>query len=120
MYAGAALHGRAFGVCQSTGRVIVKTPSPTGMVIDGHPKMAMHGVVTPRWYHGVVGHEPRGDAPVVLVVFRIAARANVQTTGGFGHFKDRTQIAQVVLIALGALEQRIGVQAATVQKGNMA
>ena len=90
VHAGTALHGRAFGMRQSTRGVIVKTPCPTCMVIDGHPKVAMHGVITARWHHGVVGHQPRGNAPIVLIVFGIAARANEQTTGGLGHFKDRT------------------------------
>ena len=69
-------------------------------------------MVGARRDHGEGRHHPLGDAPVVVAVLGVAARADVEAAGALDHLEHRLHVAQVVLVALRALEQRIAVELA--------
>ncbi len=68
----------------------------------------------------VAGHDPRRDAPVILVILGVATRADEQPALVVHHFEDRREILHVVLVAGRALEQRIAGEVAAVQEGHVA
>jgi hypothetical protein len=49
------------------------------------------------------------DAPVIVPRLGVAAGADVEAAVGRHHLEHRLQVGQVVLVALGALEQRVAV-----------
>ena len=112
-------HGLSLTFAQCTGGVVIKTPRPTTGVIDGHPKVPMQGMVRSWGHHGEGGHDPRCDAPIILLVFRISSGAYKETPLGIDHFKNRFEVVLVVLIAFGAFEQGVVVQTAAVKKGDV-
>ena len=69
---------------------------------------------------GVERHHPRRDPPVIAVRLRIAPRRDQQAAIELGDVEDRHAVALIIFIALAALEQRIGLQGALVQKRDMA
>ncbi len=120
MHALAIVHGSALGVGDAARGMIIVTPGPAVLVVDGYPEMPVHGVPTARRDHGEGRQHPLGDAPVVVAILGIAPRTDVKTAGTLDHLEHRLRIAEVVLIAFGALEQRIGADIGAVQKGDMA
>ena len=81
--------------------------------------MAVHGVAAARRDHGEGRQHILGDAPVVVAVLGIAAGADIETACAFDDFEHRLRVVEIVLVALGALEQRIGVDVAAVQEGDV-
>ncbi len=116
----AVLHGLYLFGRQVTGRVVVKTPCPVVLIVDRHPEVAVGRVVAAWRHHREAGHDPWRDAPVVLTLFGIAARADEQAAIGRHHLEHRLQVFLVVLVSLGTLEQRVGIQVATVQERDVA
>ena len=82
--------------------------------------MAVHGVAAARRDHGEERHHPLGDPPVVVAVLGIAAGADEQAARALDHLEHRPRVAEIVAVALGALEQRIGIDVAAMQEGHVA
>ena len=77
-------------------------------------------MVGARRDHGEGRHHPLGDAPVVVAVLGVPARADVEPAGALDDLEHRLHVAHVVGVALGALEQRIAVELAGVQERDVA
>src|SRR5262249_28882501 len=116
----AVTHGRNFARGQRAHGVVIEAPGPAVFIIDRDPEMTVHGVVTPRRDHRERWHDPLRDAPIVVAVLGIAARAHVESAGALRHLEHGLSVTQVVLIALCTLEERISAQLAAVQEGNVA
>ena len=100
--------------------MVVVAPRPAGLVVDRDPEVAVDGMIASRRDHRERRHHPLRDAPVVVAAFRVPARADVQPAGAFDYLEHRPRIGQVVLVAPGALEQRIRIQIAAVQPRHVA
>ena len=61
--------------------------------------MPVHRMVAARRDHGERRHDPRRDAPVVVAVLGVAARADVEPAGTLDHFEHRPRVAEIVLVA---------------------
>ena len=70
--------------------------------------------------HGEGRHHPGRDAPVVVAVLGVAAGADVEAAGLLHHLEVRLHVGEIVFVALGALEQRIGAEISAVQEGDVA
>src|SRR4029079_12806601 len=116
----AVAHRRQLRGRQLADRVVVEAPRPAGVVVDGDPEMAVHRVIAARRDHREGRHDPLRDAPVVLALLGVAARADIEPPGALDHLEDRPRVAQGVLVALGPLEQRIRVQVAAVEERHVA
>jgi hypothetical protein len=77
-------------------------------------------VVAARGDQREAGHHPRRDPPVVGVGLGVAPGAHEQTALGVGDLEERAEVREVVLVALGALEQRVGLETAGVQPRDVA
>ena len=100
--------------------MVVGAPRPAVLVVDRHPGMAADGVVAARRDQGKAGHDPLGDAPVVLALAGVAPRPDVQPARRFHHLEVRPQVLEVVLVAFRSLEQGIDAHRVPVQEGDMA
>src|SRR6202000_775972 len=100
-------------------RVVVETPSPTIFIVDRNPEMAMDGGISPWRNHREARHHPGGDPSIVIASFRVAPRTNEKTARLFDYFEDRSHVVEIVLVAFRPFKQRIRVQVAAVQKGDM-
>ncbi len=77
-------------------------------------------MVAARRHHGEAGHDPRRDAPVIVALLGIAARADEEAALGLDHFEERLLVALIVGVALGALEQGVGLQRTRMQPRDVA
>ena len=116
----AGLHGLALLVGERARHLVVEAPGPAVLVVDRHPEVAVHRMVGAGRDHGEGRHHPLGDAPVVVAVLGVAPRADVEPAGALDHLEHRLHVAHVVLVALRALEQRIAVELAGMQEGDVA
>ena len=64
--------------------------------------MTVQRMISARRDHREIRNDPLGDPPVIISIFRIAARADVQPSGALDNFEHRPQIAKVIFVALGA------------------
>src|SRR5215468_364643 len=101
----AVAHRRHFGVGEIADRVVVEAPGPAILVIDRNPEMAVDRMIAARRDHREGRHHPLGDAPVVPVVLGIAPGSDKESARTLDHLEYRPRVGEVVLIALGALEQ---------------
>src|SRR5260221_10541709 len=113
-------HRGHFGVGEIADRVVVEAPGPAILVVDRYPEMAMDRMIAAWRDHREGRHHPLGDAPVIPVVLAIAPRPDKEAARALDHFEYRPRIGEVVLIALGALEQRAGVEVSTSQERHVA
>ncbi len=120
VHARAVAHRLHFGRTQRTHRVEIVAPRPAILVVDRDPEVAVHRMIGARRDHGEARHHPGSDAPVVVAVLGVAARADVEPARLLHHLEVRLHVIEVVLVALGALEQRVGAQVAAMQEGDMA
>ena len=90
------------------------------LVVDRDPEMPVHRMIAARRNGGVAGHDPGRDAPVILIVLGLAARPDIEAARRLDHFEDRREIAEIILVAGRPLEQRIGIDIAAVQEGDVA
>ncbi len=77
-------------------------------------------MVAARRDHGEAGHHPGRDAPVVVAVLGVAPRADIEPAGLLHDLEIRLHVGEVVFVALGALEQRVGAEVAAMQKRDVA
>ncbi len=82
--------------------------------------MAVDRMVGARRDHGEGRHHPGGDAPVIVAVLGVAAGADEEPAGLLHDLEMRPHVAEIVFIALGALEQRVGAEVAAMQEGDVA
>ncbi len=82
--------------------------------------MAVHAVAAARRDHGEARQHILGDAPVVIAVLGIAPRTDVEAAGALHHLEHRAGVIEIVLVAPGAPEQRIGIDVAAMQERHMA
>src|SRR5262249_45705524 len=108
VHALAVQHRLALGGGDVAGGMVVVAPGPAVFVVDRTPEVAVHRMAAARRDHGEGRHHPLRDAPVVVVVLGIAAGADVEAAGTLDHLEYGARVAEIVLIALGALEQRVG------------
>ena len=90
------------------------------LVVDRHPGVRSERMPRPRGNDRVPGHDPGRDAPIVFAVLRLAPRADEKAALEIHDFEDRHAVLQVVLVALAALEKRIGLELARMQEGHVA
>src|SRR5437868_9536630 len=91
--------------CQRARGEVVEAPGPAILVIDRNPKVTVHWMITPRRDHREGWHDPLRDPPIVIAVFRVAARAHEKTARALDHLEHGPSIPQVVLITFRALEE---------------
>ena len=77
-------------------------------------------MIAARRDHGEARHHPGRDAPVVVAVLGVAARADIEPARLLHDLEIRLHVGEVVLIALGALEQRVGAEVAAMQERDVA
>ena len=116
VHAGAVAHGVDLAAGERPHRMEVVAPGPAILVVDRDPEMAVDRVIAARRDHGERGHHPRRDAPVVVAVLGVAARADEEPARLLHDLEIGLHVGEIVLIALGALEQRVGSEIAPVQK----
>ncbi len=114
------LHRRNFRLRQRALGMVVDAPGPTAFVVDRHPRMCAQWMTRARRNYRIPGYDPRRDAPVIFTTFGIAARTDQKATGKFFDLEQRHAVLFVIDIALRALEQRILVELAAMQPGNVA
>ena len=119
IHAFAVFHGVNFFVAQGRSGLVRHAPNPAVFIINGYKGMAIEGVVTVGWNHGVPRHDPLRDSPVVGAGFGISSRANQEATTGLLDLKEGLFVA-LEFGAFGAFVQGVGVQLAAVQKRHMA
>ena len=119
MDAAALAHHVELHVRQRPRRMVGEGPGEAVLVVDRHPGMGVERVVAVGRHHRVPGHDPLGDAPVVVAVLGVAARGDEQAAGGFHDLELRLLVALVVR-ALGVAVQRIGVHVVAVQERDVA
>ena len=112
--AGLALFGG-----QRTFRMIVVAPGPAVFVIDWNPEVAVLRVIGAGWDHGKARHHPLSDAPIILAFLGVPADADIQSAIRLRNVEHRFQIVQIVLVGLGALEQRISLEFVGMQERHM-
>src|SRR5262249_707171 len=64
----AVAHGVDLAPGERAYRMKVVAPGPAILVVDRDPEVAVDGVVGARRDHGEAGHDPGGDAPVIIAV----------------------------------------------------
>src|SRR5262252_3706839 len=120
VHARAVAHGVDLAPGERAYRMKVVAPGPAILVVDRDPEVAVDRVVAARRDHGEAGHHPGRDAPVVIAVLGVAPGADIEPAGLLHHLEIRLHVGEVVFVALGALEQRIGAEVAAVQEGDVA
>ena len=98
----------------------VVAPGPAVLVVDRDPEVAVDRMVAARRDHGEAGHHPGRDAPVVVAVLGVAPRADIEPARLLHDLEIRLHVGEVVFVALGALEQRIGAEVAAMQERDVA
>src|SRR2546423_9210150 len=100
--------------------MVVGAPGPAGFIVYGYPEVAVHGMVSP-WRNGrKKRHQPLSDPPVEIAVLCFSSRTDQQAASRLHHLELRLEIVEIVLIAFGTFEQRILIECAAMQKGNVA
>ena len=94
----------------------VVAPGPAILVVDRDPEMAVDRVIAARRDHGERRHHPRRDAPIIVAVLGIASSADEEPSRLLDHLEIWLHVGEIVLIAPGALEQRVGTEVAAVEK----
>jgi hypothetical protein len=74
------------------------------MIVNGDPEVTVNRMITSWRNHCETRHDPRSDAPVVLVIFGISPHADEQTPTRFVHLENWLSIRIIVLVALCAFE----------------
>ena len=77
-------------------------------------------MIAARRDHGEARHHPLGDPPIIMSGLGVAARADIEAAGALDDLEIGLRVGEIVLVALGALEQRIGIEIAAVQEGDVA
>ena len=116
MHARAVAHGVELAPGQRPNRMKVVAPGPAVLVVDRDPEVAVDRVISARGNHGEARHHPGRDAPVVVAVLGIAPGADIEPARLLHDLEIGLHVVEVVLIAPGALEQRIGAEIAAVQE----
>ncbi len=116
MHARAVAHGVDLAPGERAHRMKVVAPGPAILVVDRNPEVAVDRVVAARRDHGEAGHHPGRDAPIVIAVLGVAPGADIEPARLLHDLEIRLHVGEVVFVALGALEQRIGTEVATVQE----
>src|SRR5439155_10901751 len=107
--AGAVLHRRHFVAGERAHGMVVPVPDPAILVIDRDPKMTAGRMVGTRRDHGDAGHDPLGDAPIILAAVGVSTRSDQEAARALDHLEMGPYIA-IVLVALRATVQRVDLQ----------
>ena len=109
--AGLALFGG-----QRTVRMIVVTPGHAVFVIDGNPEVPVLRVIGAGRNHGKAGHDPLGDAPIILATFDVPANTDIEPPIRWRNIEHRFDVFQIVLVGLGFPEQRVSLELVGMQE----
>src|SRR6516225_5436069 len=120
VHARAVAHGVNLAPGERAYRMKVVAPGPAILVVDRDPEVAVDRVIAARRDHGEAGHYPGRDTPVVIAVLGVTPGADIKPARLLDHLEIRLHVGEVVFVALGALEQRIGAEVAAVQEGDVA
>src|SRR6266478_5154378 len=120
MHACPLAHGVDFSARERADGVKVVAPGPAILVINWSPEVAVDRMIAARGDHGEARHHPRRNAPIVIAVLGVAPGADIESAWLLHDLKIGLNVGEVVFIALGALEQRIGPEVAAMQEGHMA
>src|SRR5262249_62075904 len=110
VHARSVAHGVDLAPRERAYRMKVVAPGPAILVVDRDTEVAVDGVVAARRDHGEARHHPGGDAPIVVAVLGVAPGADIEPARLLHDLEIGLHVGEVVLVALGALEQWIGAE----------
>src|SRR5262249_61358865 len=91
----AGAHGVGLAPGERAYRMKVVAPGPAILGVDRDPEVAVDGVVGARRDHGEAGHDPGGDAPVIIAVLGVAPGADIEPTRLLHDLEIRLHVGEV-------------------------
>src|SRR5581483_12115204 len=85
-------HGVTLFLGERARRVVIGAPRPAVFVVQWHPAMPADRMIAARRNEREARHDPLRDAPVVLVVLGVAARADIEPARRLHHFEVRREV----------------------------
>src|SRR3981081_201083 len=120
VHARAAAHGLDLARAERANGMKVVAPGPAILVVDRDPEVTVDRVIAARGDHGEAGNHPRRGPPAIIAVLGVAAGADIESARLLHDFEIGLHVGEIVLIAPGALEQRVGAEIAAVQERDVA